>query len=89
MGGQEFLPISLGKISNYSTPEDIFQNQESCLESSLAGYSILLLEHLWESSESLLALVWLDLLDEESSCVLAVEGGIFDMIYIISLASVP
>jgi len=29
------------------------------------------------------------LLDEKSSYVLAGEGGIFNMIYIISLASVP
>ena len=46
IGGQEFLQISLMKISNYSTPEGIIPNRESYLESSLAGYSILLLEHL-------------------------------------------
>ena len=88
-GGLEFLPISLMKVSNYSTRQSFFQNQEGYLKSSLAGYSILLLKCLWESLESLLSLVWLGLLDWESSCVLAGEGGIFDIIYIVSLASVP
>ena len=51
VGGQDFLPISLIKISNYSTPEGIFPNQESFLKSSLAVDSSLIVEYCTETSE--------------------------------------